>query len=248
MTLVGTKVFAHRGFSSQFPENTMAAFQASADLGADGIEFDVQLTNDQVPVVIHDLTLDRTTTGKGLVRDYTVSELKSFSAGSWFSDTFKKETIPTLEEVLHWAKSHHCLTLNIELKGSVSDRKLIVASVLPLLKKYDIEDNIILSSFDHKSVHTLQKHNPYLETAIIVAAALYEPENYLRHVNVLGYHFSYVSLLEEEVKTLMRKGFRLRPYTVNEESWMKKFFEIGCDAIFTDEVEKALRIRESMGL
>nr|WP_273843693.1 glycerophosphodiester phosphodiesterase [Halalkalibacter alkalisediminis] len=243
--MTGTKVFAHRGFSSQYPENTMVAFQASADIGADGIEFDIQLTKDHVPVVIHDLTLDRTTTGKGFVRDYTASELKKFSAGSWFSDTFKAETIPTLEEVLIWAKTHS-LTLNIELKGSVADRNLTVATVLPLLKKYDLEERIILSSFDHKSVHTFQKHNPFLETAVIVAAALYEPESYLRHVNVLGYHFSYVSLLDEEVKALIKKGFRLRPYTVNEERWIKKFFELGCDAIFTDEVEKALRIRGRM--
>ncbi|WP_227937924.1 glycerophosphodiester phosphodiesterase [Alkalihalobacillus deserti] len=241
--MTGTKIFAHRGFSSRYPENTMVAFQASVDIGADGIEFDVQLSKDLVPVVIHDLSLERTTTGKGLVRHFTVSELKGFSAGSWFSNEFKEERIPTLEEILIWA-ANHSLILNIEVKGNVFERDLIIAAVSPLLKKYDLEDRIILSSFDHKFVHLIQKQDPFLETGVIVATALFQPEEYLRHANVLGYHFSHVSLLEEEVKALIKKGFRLRPYTVNEIRSIRKFIEIGCDAIFTDEVEKALVVRK----
>lgn len=220
----------------------MVAFQAAADMGAEGIEFDVQLSKDDVPVVIHDLTLNRTTTGQGLVRHFTVAELKTYSAGSWHSDHFKTEKIPTLEEVLIWAQPLS-LTLNLELKGDLSDRDRILASVLPLLNKYDLEDRIILSSFDHKTVHRFQQEDPFLETAVIVTAALYKPEDYLKCVNVKSFHFSYLSLLGEEIEELTKKGFRLRPYTVNDETWIKKFIEMGCDAIFTDEVEKALQIR-----
>jgi glycerophosphoryl diester phosphodiesterase len=221
----------------------MAAFRASAAIGADGIEFDVQLTKDNVPVVIHDLTLERTTTGSGFVREHTVDEIKKLSAGAWFSKQFKDETIPTLEEVLIWAQTHS-LTLNLELKGRLIDRDVAVASILPLIQKYKLEDRMIVSSFDHKSVHMISELAPLIETGIIVLAALYKPEEYLRQLNVYGYHFSYISLLEEEIKELIKKGLRLRPYTVNDDKWIKKLIELGCDAIFTDEVETALRVRQ----
>ncbi|GAE35621.1 glycerophosphodiester phosphodiesterase [Halalkalibacter akibai] len=243
--MVVTQILAHRGFSSQYPENTMAAFQAAIDIGADGIEFDVQLTKDHVAVVIHDLTLERTTTGTGFVRQHTASELKELSAGAWFSEKFKEENIPTLEEVLIWAKNHkQSFTLNVEVKGRVEDRDLALKTILPLIRNYKMEDRIIVSSFDHKTVCRFNEQAPFIETAVIVMAALYKPEDYLRQMNVLGYHFSFVSLLEEEIQSLLKKGFRLRPYTVNDEKGMKRFIELGCDAIFTDEVQKALEIRD----
>ena len=93
-------VVAHRGYSAQYPENTVSAFEAAIDAGADMIELDVCLTKDRVPVVIHDKTLERTTDGNGLVSELTLSKLKKLDAGSWFSPEFKGLTIPTLEEIL----------------------------------------------------------------------------------------------------------------------------------------------------
>jgi len=91
-------IIGHRGFRARYPENTMAAFAGAVDAGADMIEFDVQLSSDGIPVVIHDRTLDRTTNGSGPVTSHTLSQLKKLDAGSWFQSRFRAQTIPTLEE------------------------------------------------------------------------------------------------------------------------------------------------------
>ncbi len=238
-----TKIFAHRGVSSRFPENTMAAFQAAVEVVADGIEFDVQLSKDNVPVVIHDLSLDRTTTGSGFVRAQTVKELKAHSAGLWFHADFEKEKIPTLAEVLNWAKSHS-LVLNIELKGYVWDRKLVLTTVLPLIIQFGLQDRVILSSFDHKVIHLIQQEAPQLETAVIVVAALHDPVSYLNRMGTGSYHFCSPLLLEEEADALIKQGIRLRPYTVNDREWMNRYMEWGCEGIFTDYPQDALILRQ----
>ncbi len=108
-------IYAHRGASKAAPENTMPAFELAAKQGADGIETDVQLTKDQIPVLIHDENVRRTTDGIGFVQDYTYKELQELDAGSWFSSTYSNTTIPTLDQLLAWNKKKK-LKLNIELK------------------------------------------------------------------------------------------------------------------------------------
>ncbi|GAE25765.1 glycerophosphoryl diester phosphodiesterase [Halalkalibacter wakoensis JCM 9140] len=240
-----TKIFAHRGFSSNYPENTMVAFQAAEQSQADGIEFDVQLSLDDVPVVIHDATLDRTTNGTGFVQSYPVHKIKKLDAGSWFHEKFEGESVPTLEEVLVWAKGNQ-LILNIELKGQLSDRDKAITVIYPMIKEHDLEDRVILSSFDHTVVAQCEQFAPMLETAVIVLSALYQPESYLRTVQTLGYHFYYPTLLDKEVESLIKKGIRLRPYTVNDEKQIKRFIELGCDGIITDDPQKAVALRNQL--
>ena len=112
------KIYAHRGYSGFYPENTMLAFQKAWEAGSDGIELDVQLTKDGELVVIHDETLDRTTDHTGRVCDYTLEELKTCNAAakSSYANTFM--TIPTFEEYCAWAATTNLVT-NIEIKSSV---------------------------------------------------------------------------------------------------------------------------------
>ena len=98
------QVFAHRGYSAKYPENTMAAFKAALKFNVDGIELDVHETKDGALVVIHDEKVNRTTNGKGYVKDYTLKQIKELDAGSWFNKNFKGEKIPTLKEVLQLVK------------------------------------------------------------------------------------------------------------------------------------------------
>src|SRR6056297_841327 len=93
-------IWAHRGASAVAPENTLAAFTAALQAGADGIELDVHLTRDGVPVVMHDETVDRTTNGSGRIRDLSHAEIDDLDAGSWFGPRWRGEKIPTLEKVL----------------------------------------------------------------------------------------------------------------------------------------------------
>ena len=110
-----TKIIGHRGGAAGFPENTLAAFKKAVELGADGVEFDVQLTKDGEVVVIHDELIDRTMSGSGLVKDHSLSQLRQLSAGEFFSPDFKEQKIPTLAEVLEIVQDLE--VINIELKN-----------------------------------------------------------------------------------------------------------------------------------
>ena len=128
------KVYAHRGFSGSYPENTMLAFKKAAETGCYGIELDVQLTKDGEIVVIHDEKIDRTTNGTGYVKDFTLAELKKFDASKLFPNQFKGISVPSFAEYCEWVKTTPLVT-NIEIKTGVyyyenieekTDRKSVV--------------------------------------------------------------------------------------------------------------------------
>jgi glycerophosphoryl diester phosphodiesterase len=120
-------LIAHRGYSSEAPENTVAAFDLALARGILHIELDVQLSCDNVPVIFHDETLERTTTGCGRIRDHTFRQLKSLDAGSWFSPSYAGQQIPCLEEILYRYRS---AALHIELKSEEPELPAIVSSML----------------------------------------------------------------------------------------------------------------------
>lgn len=138
-------ISAHRGYSKKYPENTLLAFEKALELDIDGLELDVQLSSDGVPVLMHDLTLDRTTDGEGNVSDYTLAELKALDAGSWKSKKFKGEKIPTLEELLIDTKGYPGLLLNVEIKQYTHET---VDKAVALLDRYGMDDRFVLSCFD----------------------------------------------------------------------------------------------------
>ena len=113
-----SKIFAHRGFSGKYPENTMIAFKKAVEIGVDGIELDVHLTKDNEIVIIHDEDIKRTCNGEGLVKDMNLSELKKFDASATFKGVYGKNEIPTLREYFELIKSTDVIT-NIELKTGV---------------------------------------------------------------------------------------------------------------------------------
>lgn len=138
-----TNIFGHRGSAGTHPENTMISFQAAEHAGAEGIEFDIQLSRDGVPVIIHDETLERTTNGKGWVKDLTFSELQQLDAGAWFSEKYKGTKIPALEEVLTWAQGNRLL-LNLELKTGIVKYPQMEEKVIRLVEQYDLTHRVIL--------------------------------------------------------------------------------------------------------
>ncbi len=143
----------HRGASDHEPENTMLAFRRALELGADGLELDVHLSSDGVPVVIHDGTLDKTTDGSGQVNEATVKELRALDAG-------KGERIPLLEEVID-EFAGHCLLL-IELKGAGSD-----IPTADMVRDKDAVASVVVSSFDPAKLATVKAHAPEIETAVL---------------------------------------------------------------------------------
>ena len=130
------------------------------------IEVDVQLTKDAVPVLMHDFTLERTTNGTGMVRDYTFEELQQLDAGSWFDPQFSGEKIPTLEEVLELTKGR--VILNIELKkmGLVDDA--LEQKVVTLIQKHNMHADVVVILFNHWAVKEVKQLDPQVKVGIIV--------------------------------------------------------------------------------
>ena len=150
-------VWAHRGASGYAPENTLAAFEKAVELGADGVELDIQLTKDDEIVVIHDEKIDRTSDGEGWVKDYTLEELRGFNYNRTKPE-YEHADIPTMREVFELLKPTG-LFINIEIKTGVIFYEKIEEKILALTKEMDMEDRVCYSSFNHytvKRIHDMQ--------------------------------------------------------------------------------------------
>ncbi len=136
----------HRGASADAPMNTLPAFKRALEQGADGVELDVQLSKDGVPVVIHDDTVDATTNGQGLVAEMTAAQLQALDAGSWFGASFAGTTIPTLAEVFRVIGGRSII--NVEIKHTGRDIEPITAAVAAVIEQYAMQAKVIVSSFN----------------------------------------------------------------------------------------------------
>jgi glycerophosphoryl diester phosphodiesterase len=166
-------ISGHRGAAAYAPENTMAAFRAGLEAGADLLELDVQRTADGRLVVIHDHTLERTTDGRGPVAAHTLEELRRLDAGSWFGPSFAGERIPTLEEVAAWAAGR--IRLNIELKTLPAALGDLPEQVVEVCRRYGIVGETLCISFDHVAIRRVKEAEPGLAAAINFTARLADP-------------------------------------------------------------------------
>lgn len=230
-------IFAHRGVSGHYPENTGAAFYAASRLPIAGIELDVHLTADGELVVIHDETIDRTSNGTGYVKDNTLQQLRAFDYGSWFSEEFAGENIPTLGEVLElFVGTHH--VINIELKTDVFPYEGIESLVIKEIATHQMTERVIISSFNHESLQIVTQLAPYIETAALFAEILTDFTTYTSLIPAKAIHVSLPAAFRKSVRRALEEGAVVRVYTVNDIEYAKTLQQIGVDAIFTDEPEK----------
>ena len=227
------KIFGHRGSPSTHPENTLISFKAAHKAGVHGIELDVQLTKDGVPVVIHDERVDRTTNGIGWVKDFLYDDLIRLDAGHSFSSRYQGTPIPSLEDILKWTSSTS-LSLNIELKTGYIPYAGIEDMVLDLLSHYQLEDRTIISSFNHYSIQRVAQKNTNLETAILLMEKLVDPWNYIQKVGASGIHIEWLALDEHLISNTRSRGIPVRAFTVNDNAHISTMKQMGCEAIFTD--------------
>ncbi|MCY7902587.1 glycerophosphodiester phosphodiesterase [Bacillus inaquosorum] len=238
-----TKIFAHRGASGQFPENTMLAFEKGIEAGADGIELDVQLTKDGRIVVIHDERLDRTTSLKGFVKDTAYDVIKTANAAANHNQMDNDIKVPLLEDVLSWAEKKNFL-INIELKNSVIRYEGMEEKVLKAVKRFNIEERVILSTFNHESLALCARLAPHIERAALTSDVLYQADRYITSIPASGYHpkLNSPATADKVLKKMRNSSIKVRPYTVNRPEDMKRLFEAGADGIFTDFPAKALAL------
>ncbi|WP_215141132.1 glycerophosphodiester phosphodiesterase [Exiguobacterium qingdaonense] len=230
------KRFAHRGVMAHRPENTMSAFRLALKTGADGIETDVHMTKDGELVLIHDETLERTTDGVGLVSSYTLNELRQFNAGIRHG---LDERIPTLVELFELVQNETVL-LNLEVKTDVLRYDGIESRILDCIDSSGIEPSrIILSSFNHRTIHRLKQMRPEIEAAILLAYPLYDTVGYLDSVGADSVHPHINRITDEEIRTLHRHGVPVRPYTIKSKAQLERCLAHHVDAIFVNDIEWA---------
>ncbi len=226
-------VWAHRGASGYYPENTLIAFEKAVELGADGIELDVHLTKDGQLVVIHDEWLDRTSDGSGWVKDYTLEELRKYNYNKT-QPQVEHADIPTMREVFELIKPTQ-LTINIELKTGIVFYPQIEEMVLAMTKEYGMESRVIYSSFNHSSIVKIRALDPQAQTGFLYAdGTLGMPEYGEKYgVNALHpalYNLQYPGFVEE----CHRKHLDLNVWTVNDKEYMEMCIQAGVHAIITN--------------
>ncbi|MDO6656557.1 glycerophosphodiester phosphodiesterase [Anaerobacillus sp. 1_MG-2023] len=234
------QIYGHRGSSGTHPENTLLSFQAAHRAGAHGIELDVQLTKDLVPVVIHDERVERTTNGIGFVKDFLYEDLIRLDAGLTFSNRFQGSSIPSLKDVLEWVSSTSLL-LNIELKNGVFPYNSLEDRVLDLLTYYKLCDRTILSSFNHYSIQKLAQKNDKIETAVLLMEKIIDPWDYLQRVGAQSLHIEWQAVDEHLMKNTQKRGIPVRAFTVNDPLQVSNLQKLGCSAIFTDYPASAIQ-------
>lgn len=236
-----TKNFAHRGFSGCYPENTMLAFEKAVEIGADGIELDVQLTKDGEVVIIHDETIDRTTDGKGTVVSFTYEELQKFDASFKFRGQMGFNKIPTLREYFELVKDTNIIT-NIELKTGINEYFGIEEKVWELIKEYKLEEKVIISSFNHYSILRMKKIAPNLKCGLLSETWIVDAGKYTESLGVECYHPHFANMTKDIVKEIKSHGIEINTWTVNKEEDMRDLIEKGIDIIIGNYPDLAKKI------
>ncbi len=228
-----TRIIAHRGFSSLFPENTMLAFREALANGATGIECDVQMTNDGEIVIFHDEEVSRITGTRGLLKDFSWNEVSRMDAGRHKGEKFTGEKIPRLQELLELIKNRDII-LNIELKNGVIPYPNLEKKVVEMVEKFGLGPFVIISSFNHPSLLTVKEHNPNIKTALLFFARMYKPWKYTSEVGVDGIHPFWMGVDGVLVKGAHKHGLFVNPFTVNNLEDMAALLKLGVDGIITD--------------
>ncbi|WP_416149333.1 glycerophosphodiester phosphodiesterase [Salipaludibacillus sp. HK11] len=228
------QIIAHRGNKKYTPENTMAAFISAATYPIDGVEFDLQWSKDQVPVVIHDPTIDRTTNGRGAVRSFTLQELKQFDAGSYFHESFRGEKIPSFADVLNWAKGTK-LDLHVELKQQRDQPSLFVESCLHEIDKSGLSNRVVISTFYHSYISEIKRQNSLINTALLTKTPIFRGTKYARQVQADGIHIRHGFQASRYYLGWSKKGVPIRVYRVHSVREAKKCQRLNVDAIITND-------------
>ncbi len=236
---MGALVYAHRGASGIVPENTMSAFRKAVELGSGGIECDVQMTKDGKLVICHDEMLDRTTDGKGFIKDFTYEELSRLDAGSWFSSDFKGEKLPLLDELLELVSSAGVL-INIELKNGVIQYPNLEALVIDAVSNHKLRDKTIISSFNHYSIYEINKLDREIKTGALYMEGLYEPWDYLSKLQCEYAHPFYLAVKPEIVVGYKNAGYKINTFTVDDPNMAVQFSAIGVDGIITNYPDRII--------
>ncbi|OUQ57534.1 glycerophosphodiester phosphodiesterase family protein [Lactobacillus gallinarum] len=214
-----TIIFAHRGLPVKFAENSLEGFRYAAKHGAEGVEFDVHMTKDKVPVVMHDEEIDRTTDGSGYIKDYTLNEIRKFHLKNG-------EPVPMLRELFEILQDKD-LYINLEFKTNKIHDKGIEAIVLALVKEYRFVHPIIFSSFNYQTLKNCQQIDPHQQYCFLTKVPVIFPQRFVRknHFAAIHPHWYLPSKITQRI------------WTVDNPKLAKKYMKRGVAGIFTNNFE-----------
>ena len=225
-------VIGHRGALGHAPENTMASFRRGLELGSDLIELDVHMSRDGALVVMHDGDVSRTTDGRGHIKDMTLDEIKRLDAGGWFDEGFRSERVPTLDEVLEWARPR--VPLVVEIKGDPHPASGIEQALLDLLRAHDMLARVMVISFHHDSVKRARELEPSLATGILYTGRLADTVGAAQAADARSVRPSWSYWSAETVAEVHRAGLTASSWVANDETRADYLADMGVDSIGSD--------------
>lgn len=224
-----TLVFGHRGYPAKFPENSLAGFTYAVDHGIEGLEFDVHLTRDQVPVIMHDEKINRTTNGKGYIRDYTLAQLRQFRLADG-------TTVPTLAEFLRVVAAQ-AVQLNLEFKTDKIQYPDIERLVLDQMHAAPLVYPVIYSSFHLPTIKRAQQLAPTERYCWLTDKRVSDPVGLVQREHLAGLHLSHY---QADVPVTERI------WTVDSVRQAKKLMTAHVAGIFTDDFETMMHLKQQL--
>ena len=213
-------IIAHRGASGYEPENTLRSVKKALELGADMVEVDVHVSRDGCMVVIHDARLERTTNGKGYVKDMTLKELKKLDAGLG-------ERIPTLEEVIQLVRGKAQLVVEMKVPGTEERVQEI--------EENGLENEALITSFYHPVIRRVKELNPNVQAGVIIASRPVKPVQPAIDANANALFPKYTFVDQQMVLVAHKNNLAVYPWTMDTLSEIKPLIEMGVDGIVTNK-------------
>ena len=231
-------IVGHRGASALAPENTLASIEKAIACGVDAVEIDIRLSSDGAVVVIHDARLQRTTDGKGKVRDLTVDELKRVSAGKWFSRKFSDEKIPTLDEVMKYINGRVGLNVEIKAERMKNQSMEIVDRCINCIRRYNVFDSVMVSSFNYSFLNYARSIESRLCIGILHRPIISDTAGILiqvvKRIKPQYFIYRHNRLSASRLFRLRQMSLKVGVYTINQVYDFVRMKEFGVDAIYTD--------------
>ena len=232
------RVVGHRGGGTLAPENTLAGIRKAAEVGLGAVEFDVMLSADNVPVLIHDETLERTTDGRGAVATTPYARLAEFDAGAWFGREFAGEPVPSFEQA-----GKLCVELglwaNVEIKPAqgLERRTGAIAAKMAQTLWRGVSSAPLLSSFHPASLEAARESAPGLARGFLTERIEPGWADTASALGCVSLHCNCEYLTQPQVDEIRTAGYWLLCYTVNDPDSARRLFSWGVDAIFTDRLD-----------
>jgi glycerophosphoryl diester phosphodiesterase len=228
-------VIGHRGAAACAPENTLAGLRKAKALGCRWVEFDVRLTADSRPVLLHDDRLERTTNGRGRVSALTFAAVRRHDAGKWFHSSFAEERVPSLEEAL-MLLAELGLGANVELKAARGKEAATGAVVAELLARSWRADPalLLISSFQRCALAAARDRAPHIARGILFRRVPKNWRNVAAGLGCVTIHADQQRLRPALLSEIRRAGYPLLAYTVNDPERAKILFDLGVKSVFSD--------------